>query len=133
MSMQAMASFLEKTQSDGALTENLVQILANNEGDEITSKVIDLAKANGFDITASDVEETRKQFAQHAEAGDGELSDDDLENVSGGIGALTMPSYFDLVKAGETVLKSGVNSAAKVTTNDVRNAVDQVGDFLKRW
>jgi len=117
MSMQAMASFLEKTQSDEALTENLVQILANNEGDEITSKVIVLAKEHGFEITASDVEETRKQFAQHAEDADGDLSDDDLENVSGGLLARFVGGVFHLIGKNETVKK----------------VTDDAAEFFTRW
>jgi len=136
MSMQAMASFLEKTQGDEVLAENFVDILANNEGDEITSKVIDLAKVNGFDITASDVEETRKQFEQVTEAGDGELSDDDLENVSGGV-VVSATVAAAIITGVAGVGAAGIGAAgalgSAVIKNGINNTVNDIGNFFSRW
>jgi len=152
MSMQAMASFVEKAQSDEALAGKLVEILGNNEGDEITSKVIVLAKENGFEITASDVEETRRQFEQFADADEGELTDGDLENVAGGV--VAAPIAAAAITGAGAVTAAGVRATGDVTAatigattnvgaatalgaaavaSGVNNTVNEVGKFFKRW
>ena len=97
MSMQAMASFMEKAQSDPKLGEDLVSLIDQNEREDIYPKVVSLAGEHGFSVTVKDVQETRQQFEQVDASGDGELSDDDLENVSGGIAPVVIAGLITAV------------------------------------
>ena len=142
MSMQAMASFLEKAQGDPVLAEELVSIIEENEREVIYTEVVSLAGRHGFEITVEDAAETRKQFEQ---TGDGDLSDDDLENVAGGIapavvaGLITGGAALGAagIGAGGAVGAAGVGAAGAVTaatlSRGVNKTASDIGNFFKKW
>lgn len=133
MSMTAMKSFLETAQSDAALADQLVAIIAENPPEVIYPKVVTLAGAKGFEVTEADVKETHAEFKQAAESGqDGELGDDDLENVSGGVSAVTDPILHGFLRSGE-VAKSLIDRGITDAANGVADAAKDVADFLKNW
>ena len=76
MSIDAAAEFWTKVDNDAAFQEDLFNSIKMADGDEI----VEFAKQHGFDFTVEDLREL-------SEASDKEeLSDDDLENVAGGVG-----------------------------------------------
>ncbi len=133
MSMQAMASFMEKAQSDPKLGEELVSLIDQNEREDIYPKVVSLAGEHGFSVTVKDVQETRQQFEQ-VDAGDGDLSDDDLENVSGGVASVVIAG---LITGGAALGAAGIGAAGGVTAavlkRGINNTVNDIGDFFKKW
>tara|TARA_E500000318_G_scaffold103708_1_gene109020 strand:- start:691 stop:1095 length:405 start_codon:yes stop_codon:yes gene_type:complete len=134
MSMQAMASFMEKAQSDPKLGEDLVSLIDENEREEIYSKVVSLAGEHGFSVTVSDVKETRQQFEQLDASGEGDLNDNDLENVSGGVAPVVVAG---LITGGAGVGAAGIGAGGAVTaaviSRGVNNTVNDVGNFFKKW
>tara|TARA_E500000318_G_scaffold103708_1_gene109019 strand:- start:38 stop:433 length:396 start_codon:yes stop_codon:yes gene_type:complete len=131
--MQAMASFMEKAQSDPKLGEELVSLIDQNEREDIYPKVVSLAGEHGFSVTVKDVQETRQQFEQ-VDAGDGDLSDDDLENVSGGVASVVIAG---LITGGAALGAAGIGAAGGVTAavlkRGINNTVNDIGDFFKKW
>lgn len=134
MSMQAMASFMEKAQSDPKLGEDLVSLIDQNEREDIYPKVVSLAGEHGFSVTVKDVQETRQQFEQVDASGDGELSDDDLENVSGGIAPVVIAGLITGgAGLGAAAIGAGGGITAAVIKRGVNNTVNDVGNFFKKW
>lgn len=91
MSKEAVKQFFAKISDDDNLQQELVSILqADINHREETAK---LAREYGFDITAEELSEEVKQrqeeFAQRQESG--ELSEEELESVAGG---LSLPGTF---------------------------------------
>lgn len=88
MSMENVKKFLELVKTDEGLARKVVELKDNlqksaNLGSEVeilAEKVLPLAKAHGIEFTA-------EEFLAYANSVSGELSDDDLLNVSGGISA----------------------------------------------
>ncbi len=148
MTMQAMASFVEKAQQDPALAEELVTIIDQNDTDAIYSKVVTLANDNGFSVTVDDVKETRQQFEKMSDAGyEGDMSDDELDNVSGGI-VVSSAVAAAIITGGLGVAAAGVGAAgavgaagvgaggviaAAVIKRGINNTVNDIGNFFKKW
>lgn len=90
MSIESFKAFMTRIAEDSALRKELATIA----GDGITfEQLAEAAAERGFRFSAEDV--TRKL---NAVASEGELSDDDLENVAGGVGT---PGVFnDVIKFG---------------------------------
>jgi predicted ribosomally synthesized peptide with nif11-like leader len=76
--MEQIKLFIEKAKSDSALMAKLNALDAKNAG---ANEVIALAAEYGFSVTNEDVEVARRQNCPHH----GELSEKDLDAVSGGI------------------------------------------------
>ncbi|AFZ53165.1 Nif11-like leader peptide family natural product precursor [Cyanobacterium aponinum] len=95
MSKEAVEEFFAKIPEDDNLQQKLVSILqADIDHRQETAK---LAQEYGFDITAEELsEEVKKrqeEFAQRQESG--ELSEEELESVAGGLsfpGTFSFPS-----------------------------------------
>ena len=154
MTMQAMASFVEKAQQDPELADELVSIIDQNDTDASYSKVVALANNNGFAVTVDDVMETRQQFEKMPEGGyQGDVSDDELDNVSGGIASVVQATGSPLGNAA-TAGAVGVRTAAMTSTAIVQAAdlsaagarvgggiasavtkrgVNDFGSFIKKW
>ncbi|WP_420405769.1 Nif11-like leader peptide family natural product precursor [Nisaea sp.] len=133
MSMQEMSAFLEKAQADETVAKQLFAILDHNESDVIYSKVVSLANDNGFTVTESDVKETQAQFAKAidgAEAGEGDLGDDDLDNVSGGLG-------FGAIQHGMNQAMNGLIKAGQIGAIGIdqysNGLVTKTTNLLKNW
>jgi predicted ribosomally synthesized peptide with nif11-like leader len=142
MSMQAMQSFLQKAQTEPAVGEQLVSIIDENPPEVIYPKVVTLAGSHGFDVTEADVKETHQEFKQAAAASeDGDLSDEDLENVSGGIAPVVVAAMIGVGAAGVgavgTVAAAGVGGAAGITSavisRGINNTVNDIGKFFSKW
>lgn len=73
MSVENIKAFNAKVEND----ENLKQQLKEAAGD--ADKYLALAKANGFEISKADLDAYKEELKS-----EGKLSDDDLDNVSGG-------------------------------------------------
>jgi predicted ribosomally synthesized peptide with nif11-like leader len=85
MSAAIVKAFFEKVEGDKGLQAKLKEISDKglSEGSAI-AEVVQIAKAEGFEITAADVVEARKAFeAGEFPSGD-ELSLEELETVAGG-------------------------------------------------
>ncbi|WP_193172640.1 Nif11-like leader peptide family RiPP precursor [Nisaea nitritireducens] len=122
MSTQTMAAFLEKVQADEKLGEQLVTVIHENEAQEIFPKVVTLANDNGFTVTVDDVKEVQRQFEKAGDSADGDLSDEDLENVSGGILLSTCIELAGIVVSDVTRRIDPKRSEAEV-----------IGDLFKKW
>lgn len=145
MTMQAITSFLEKAQSEPGLAETLVEIVEENEAEAIYAKVAALASDSGFEVTAADAQEAHKQFQAAMGGADGDLSDDDLENVAGGVAPAVVAAGIGAVGAvtaagvgaGGAVAAGGVTGGAAITaavvSNGVNKTVNDVGKFFSRW
>lgn len=130
MSMQTMAAFMEKAQVDEQLGVQLVALIDENETQDIFPKVVALANDNGFIVTVDDVKEVKRQFEQAPASADGDLSDDDLENVSGGIAPVVIAA---LIGVGGSAIAAGGGITAAVIGRGINNTVNDVGDFFKKW
>ncbi|WP_028466966.1 Nif11-like leader peptide family RiPP precursor [Nisaea denitrificans] len=141
MSMQTMTAFLEKAQADEKVGEQLVAIIDENEAEAIFPKVVALANDNGFSVTVDDVKEVQKQFEQAPASADGELSDDDLENVSGGVAPVVVAALITggatLGAGGLGVGAAGVGAAGGITAAVINRGINKtasdVGNFFKKW
>ncbi len=76
MSTENLNGFLEKLKNDSSLRAKLEEIKKKFQGEKLNQEIIMIAKEAGFDINCDDLFKTKKV--------DGELSEDDLSNVSGG-------------------------------------------------
>tara|TARA_E500000305_G_scaffold109006_1_gene112890 strand:- start:1288 stop:1668 length:381 start_codon:yes stop_codon:yes gene_type:complete len=88
MSNQAMMKMLERATSDAAFATGLVESVGNKEGAAALDAVTAYGNANGYEITQEDATEMQRQLMDSTNTPDGDLDDSDLENVSGGVGAL---------------------------------------------
>ena len=85
MSMTAMTDLHEKTQIDEAFVTSLVDVIGDAEGDVAINAVVIYATNNGFEITVEDAAEAQKQIVAYMDQTEGDLADDELDNVAGGI------------------------------------------------
>jgi predicted ribosomally synthesized peptide with nif11-like leader len=123
MSKQTMAAFLEKVQADEKLGEQLIILIHENEPQEIFSKVVTLANDNGFTVTVDDVKEVQREFEKAGDTADSDLSDEDLENVSGGV----------LVPVGMAMIGLSVAEAIAGKIQAPVSPMRTVGNLLRKW
>lgn len=74
MSVENFKNFITKIKTDKVLQENLKET-----GTDV-DKIIALGKETGFEFTAEDMDKAVEELKM-----DGEISDEQLDNVSGGI------------------------------------------------
>ena len=74
MSEKQLKAFLEKVKGDTTLQEQLKATAHANNWAELTNDVVAIAKEAGFSISTDDINQTQS-----------ELSDEELEGVSGGV------------------------------------------------
>ena len=85
--MHDLHAFLEKAMTDKIITEKLIAVTGGSEATDIYPKVVGLANEYGFTVSEEDVKQVHEESARataDTENSDGDLSDDELENVSGG-------------------------------------------------
>ncbi|WP_028466968.1 Nif11-like leader peptide family RiPP precursor [Nisaea denitrificans] len=135
MSMQTMTEFLEKAQADEKLGEQLVTIIHENEPEEIFPKVVTLANDNGFTVTVDDVKEVQRQFEKAGDSADGDLSDEDLENVSGGVLLMGLGLAMTGIQAAQAGIGIANTAAGMVATaiDPTRPQGEVIGDLFKKW
>lgn len=74
--MSKVQEFLQKAAEDKALQEKVAAIM-KGQPEEISDKIVTLAKENGFEITFDEV-------LKEVKGQEGEVSDDELDKVVGG-------------------------------------------------
>ncbi|MCY6490359.1 Nif11-like leader peptide family natural product precursor [Leptolyngbya sp. GGD] len=87
MSRQSVTDFLQKVSEDQALQADLAKALqVENDREAVTT----LGNQKGYDFTSDELwEEVQKRQAEiQAQADSGELSDEELEAISGGLSPL---------------------------------------------
>ena len=126
MSNQAMMKMLERATSDAAFATGLVESVGNKEGAAALDAVTAYGNANGYEITQEDATEMQRQLIDSGNSPDGDLDDSDLENVSGGVGALA-----GLVGGGalNNILDQNWRMGGGVRTQDVT----PLESFIKKW
>ena len=140
MSMESMAEFIEKANNDEVLANELVGILEDNEEEVIFSKIVALTKANGFDVTLEDVKEIQQQFINMPNS-DGELNDEELEGVAGGVAPVVVAALITggagVAAGGAGVTAAGIGAGGAVTAAVIKNGVNKtasdIGSFMKKW
>ncbi len=107
---QTVVDFFTKVKEDKSLQEEVGSIFANNEGADANQPLADLATKYGYKITAEQMEELR--LAIKAKKEEGELNEEQLESVAGGVGALTLGAAV-----GAATAALGLGAAALNLTN----------------
>ena len=102
MSLETLNAFIAKVESDSSLQEQL-----NNVND--ANEAIAIAKSAGFEITAGDLIRQQARIAS-------ELSDDELEKVSGGT-ALNI--FIKTFYAGLGLFATGAAVAIAIETDNM--------------
>jgi len=81
MSLENAKAFADKVAASPELQAREAE-LTGSTIDELAQQVAEIAKAEGFDCTADEIKEAAK--AHLGDLGEGELSDESLDNVAGG-------------------------------------------------
>lgn len=100
MSVESLKAFAKKVVEDEELKKK-----AKAVGMENADGLVALAKENGFDVSKQDFEEVSKE-AQSS----GELNEDDLEQVAGGVVAAGVAAAAGVVAAGAAVTQTTTSS-----------------------
>ncbi|MCY6490360.1 Nif11-like leader peptide family RiPP precursor [Leptolyngbya sp. GGD] len=86
MSAEAVNQFLQKVAEDQSLQAELASVLGAPDDRDLTTQ---LAKQKGYDFTSdelwAEVQKRQAEFDRLRESGELEMSDEELESVSGGI------------------------------------------------
>lgn len=134
MSEQAMGEFLAAADKDKTLADAFTSAIADNEGPAVLAAIASVAQSNGFDVTVDDVEAVREKILAAQEA-QGELSDEQLENVAGGemitVGIVATTLVIGAVTAGG--LTVGGALAHSIADKGFAKVASNVGDFFKKW
>jgi hypothetical protein len=87
MSLQNVMDFGRKAIADEALSKELVDTVGAKQGTEAAAAAAQVATRHGYPCTAEEVAEGYEQAmkADGVNAPAGEISDDDLEAIAGGI------------------------------------------------
>lgn len=107
MSEQAIVDFFTKVSEDVSLQKAVDYIFANNEGAAANQPLADLAVSQGYQITVENLEQLRLAIKARKEGSD-ELSEEDLESVTGGM--MYPNSITQAVEIGITLLKAQAHS-----------------------
>ena len=121
-----MMKMLERATSDAAFATGLVESVGNKEGAAALDAVTAYGNANGYEITQEDATEMQRQLMDSTNTPDGDLDDSDLENVSGGVGALA-----GLVGGGalNNILDQNWRMGGGVRSQDA----SPLESFIKKW
>ena len=76
--------FINDSFVDETLSRKFESVIGDKSLDEVAENVVQLAIDNGYDLTMDALKKFRG-LASAGEMEEGDLSDDDLENVSGGV------------------------------------------------
>jgi len=95
--MSKMNELYAKVAADSVLQEKLGKIMGNADDEAaLGEKLVAFAKEQGFDVTASDIEEFFKSLTKPA---NGELSEEELDSVAGGKLGFGITDLSDLLAA----------------------------------
>jgi predicted ribosomally synthesized peptide with nif11-like leader len=114
MSYDAIGEFFKRAEEDSVLQEGL-RAVAEGGADDACGALTALAVEHGFQFTVEELHDAL-EGARRSE-GDGELSDDDLEAVAGGVmrSQLHLPMYLPGVPNSRTlVMKYGLSPGGRM-------------------
>ena len=81
--MSDIEKFVAKLKEDQSFAKQVAEIVETNEGNEIFNQLTALGQEHGLNVSAEELEEARKALASQVQA-EGELNEEQLEQVSGG-------------------------------------------------
>lgn len=84
MSEQAIVDFFKKVSEDESLKNEVNSIFANNKGITANQPLAEMAVKHGYEVTAEEMEQLHLAIKAQKEKSD-EISEEELESVSGGI------------------------------------------------
>ena len=113
--MSDIEKFAAKLSEDQSFAKQVGEIVESNEGNEIFNKLTALGEEHGLNVSAEELEEARKALASQFQA-EGELDEEDLEQVSGG-GGSTGTDHF----------------TGMTTYVDLKPIIHDDGNFLSKW
>jgi len=119
MSKDAIKAFMTEVGSDTGLAGRMRSAVETHDGPDAVEAIAALARDSGFDVEVRDVEAFRERAL--ALLDDGEMRDDQLESVSGGV----MVVDDIILGLGAVAVVGGV--AALFATSD------EGRDFFSRW
>ena len=108
MSVQAVVDFLAKAQEDAALQEQIKNTLKQGDVDANRSQLSQIAADSGFVFSVADYSQALEQIKKSGKSG--ELSDTDLEEVSGGA-SYSFSLSSSLFSTGGLLSKGGLLSS----------------------
>lgn len=85
MNAQAVSRMLERLVADEAFAVGLVEAVGSKQGGAAIDAVVAFANDSGFPISAVDAEELQRHLIADAGFAEGDLEDDDLDGVAGGV------------------------------------------------
>lgn len=85
MNAQAVTRMLERLIADEAFAVGLVEAVGERQGSVAIDAVVAYANRNGFPISPVDAEELQRHLIADAGFAEGDLDDDDLDTVAGGV------------------------------------------------
>jgi predicted ribosomally synthesized peptide with nif11-like leader len=126
MSVEAVFELMKGVTEDDALRAEFDRAVAGVSGDEAASSIVEFAAGKGVEVTADDV------LAATTIADAQELTDDELDNVSGGLRLSTQPrrrgsDFANVAKSGlsktaDTVMSAGQLAAPYIPGGTVLSA-----------
>lgn len=130
MSIQSSHDFLTTAGQTPALAEGLVKAVGEKQGEPAIAAVAAYAQGHGYDVTVEDAWTAHQGFKRALEQ-NGELSDEDLAEVSGG--AVVEITILGVVAIGAVIAAAGVAGAAGVVLGSSPEIGKGVQDFLNKW
>lgn len=157
MSTTAMTQMLDKAMSDEGFAKGLVEAVGDKSGSDAVSAVVSYGTDNGFSVTDADAVEMQKQLLSQADGSDGDLADDDLENVSGGVGLGNLANLMggggalgnmlgggmaaggiagaanSAIGTASGVANQAVSGGMGMANNAINTGASAVNNFVKQW
>lgn len=135
MSQQALAEFFKALPDNPDLAEKLRVAVSENDGSAATDAVARVASEAGYEVDAADAETFRAEVLKAME--DGELDEESLSKVSGGIIGVDDLLMVGLIGASAGAIASAaglggtaVGGAALLLSQDLRQGVT---NFFSKW
>jgi len=138
MSQQALTEFIESLANNPAWAARLRAEVESHEGRDAIEAVARVASDAGYDVEAADAEAFRSNALKALE--DGDLDDESLGNVSGGVllgvvaNAIILGGSGAVIGAAATGAVAGtagvVGGTALLVSKDLR---DGITNFFSKW
>lgn len=139
MSEQTFTRFLLAADSDADLAVGLLASVEGKDGDAAVNAVSAFATANGYPLTPAEVDAGRMQILDVLER-QAELSDAQLDTVSGGIdlvtasiGLLGMTAIGGTLAAAATGVATGAMGGFLIGASSGDTPGDKLKSFIKGW
>ncbi|WP_420405766.1 hypothetical protein [Nisaea sp.] len=123
MNAQAVTRLLERLVADETFAVGLVEAVGGRQGEAAIEAVVAYGNENGFPISAIDAAELQRHLIADAELLEGDLDDDDLDAVAGGV---LVGMGFDPLQ----VRRAAEQALAKSLGRSGNTALD---GFIKQW